>query len=282
MAWGALGLYYKALDHISALEILSHRIVWSVALLVLIVSFNRKWDDVTAILFAPKKLSLFALSALLISINWGFYIYAIVSAQALEGSMGYFIMPLVAVAIGGLFFGERFSKAQIISIALALCGVAFQVISYGQFPWIALTLALSFGFYGMLRKKAPANSVVGLFLETLLISPIALSYLVYCQMNGTLYFLSAPSEMIGLLMLAGPLTAIPLILFAFGARNLRYSTVGLLQYINPTCQFLLAIFIFKEEFDISNLITFSLIWTGLLLYSQDSLRQTRRRKAANS
>ncbi len=282
VAWGTLGLYYKALDQVSALEILAHRIVWSFVFLCVVIAAKKKWHEALSILRAPKKLILFALSALLISLNWGFYIYAIVSGQALEGSMGYFIMPLVAVAIGGVFFEERFSRPQLTAIALALCGVAYQIWSYGQFPVIAMTLAVSFGFYGMLRKKAPADSIVGLFLETLLIAPVAIGLMIYWASQDSLYIADAPGHMILLLMLAGPFTAIPLIWFAFGARNLRYSTVGILQYINPTCQFLLAVFIFKEDFQLDNLITFALIWTGLILYSQDSLRQSRQRKAANS
>lgn len=282
LAWGILGLYYKALDHVSALEILSHRIVWSLAVLSLIITYTKNWQAVARILRAPKTYGIFTLSTVLISVNWGGYIYAVVSGQALEASMGYYIMPLVVVGLGALFFGERFSRTQAIAIGLAAIGVVYQVLSYGQIPWIALMLAFSFSFYGMLRKKAPADSVVGLFIETLLISPVAITAMVYWASQNELYALQAPTQMVLFLALAGPFTAIPLILFAYGARNLRYSTVGILQYINPTCQFLLAVFIFKEEFELTNLFTFAFIWCGLLLYSQDSLRQSRRKKSGNS
>ncbi len=280
ICWGFFGVYFKALDAAPPVEILGHRILWSLLLLALLISIMGKWQEVKAILYQPRKLALFALSALLISINWGFYIYSVVSGQALEGSMGYFIMPLVAVMLGTLFFGERFSITQGLAIALAVCGVLYQIIVYGKPPLIALTLAFSFGFYGMLRKKAPADSMVGLFLETLLIAPLALAYFASLYHQGELHFANAELPMQALLMLAGPVTAIPLILFAFGARRLRYSTIGLLQYINPTCQFLVAIYIFKEPFDSHNLITFAFIWVGLTLYSLSGLQQSRRSKTS--
>ena len=283
IAWGLFSLYFKALDQVSALEILCHRIVWAMVLLSIIITFIRKWHEVIPIITNPRKLGIYALSATLISLNWGFYIYAVVSGQALEGSMGYFIMPLVAVILGGIFFAERFSTAQIIAVLMAFCGVFYQIWQFGDVPWIALTLAFSFGFYGMLRKKAAADSIVGLFLETMLISPIALIAMAYWASQGQLSFIqSGDMGLSGLLMLAGPITAIPLALFAFGARRLRYSTVGLLQYINPTSQFFIAIFIFKEEFDLHNLVTFGFIWAGLALYSQHTYLESRRKKHAHS
>ncbi|SCA55439.1 RarD protein, DMT superfamily transporter [Candidatus Terasakiella magnetica] len=278
--WGAFGLYFKALSEVSALEVLCHRIVWSVAFLALIITLTKKWPHVAEILANRKRLFLFALSAMLISINWGVYIYAVISGQALEGSMGYFIMPLVAVLLGAVFFAERFSKMQGLAIGLALLGVLYQILAYGKLPWIAVSLALSFGFYGMLRKKSPAESVVGLFLETLIMTPIALFYMGFLFSQNALYFTTANIDMQGLLMLAGPVTAVPLILFAFGARQLRYSTVGILQYINPTCQFLLAIFIFLEPFELDKLVTFGFIWAGVLLYSMSIWQQSRAKKAA--
>lgn len=280
MLWGMFPLYFNALNQVSALEILAHRVLWSVFFIAFLITRSRSWPAVADIVFTPRKLAVFALSAGFITLNWGFYIYAVISAQTLEGSMGYFIMPLVAVMMGALFFAERFSKTQGIAIVLALSGVAYQLWFIGELPWIALTLAFSFGTYGMLRKKAPAESIVGLFVETLLIAPLVIAYLIYLGTQGELYFLSAPIEMKGLLMLAGPVTAIPLILFAYGARKLRYSSVGLLQYINPSCQFLVAVFIFMEPFNLHNLITFGFIWAGLLLYSLNTFQISRRNKTA--
>ncbi|WP_417821377.1 EamA family transporter RarD [Terasakiella sp.] len=282
MFWGMFGLYFKALDVVSPIEILAHRIVWSFLLLAVLITYSGNWVAVMQIVRSPRKLIIFALSASLIALNWGFYIYAVVSRQALEGSMGYFIMPLVAVMLGAVFFAERFSRTQAFAIALALCGVVYQLWFVGQLPWIALILACSFGTYGMLRKKAPAESTVGLFLETALITPFALAYMVYLSQQDALYFTTGSWDMSLLLMLAGPITAIPLILFGFGARKLRYSTVGLLQYINPTCQFLLAIFIFEEPFSLHNLITFALIWCGLALYSVNTLHQRRQIKSSQT
>ncbi|NVK19359.1 MAG: EamA family transporter RarD [Methylocystaceae bacterium] len=282
MFWGFFTLYFNALSEVPPLEILSHRIIWSVGLLAFIVTFLRKWPEIIPILLNPRKLAIYGLSALLISLNWGTYIYAVVSGQALEGSMGYFIMPLFAVLLGGIFFGERFSKTQTIAIILAMAGVFYKVAGLGEFPIIALTLALSFGTYGMLRKKASADAISGLFLETLLISPIAVGFMIYWAQTGQFYFLNADLDMQLLLILAGPVTAFPLILFAFGARKLRYSTVGLLQYINPTVQFLLAIYVLGEEFNLHDLMTFGCIWAGLALYSQSIYVQSRQNKKANS
>jgi len=282
LLWGAFGLYFKALHDVSPLEVLAHRITWSMVLLAFIIIAMKKVNELLPILRSPKKLSLYALSALLISVNWGIYIYAVTSGQALEGSMGYFIMPLVAVMLGAIFFGERFSKTQAFAIILALGGVVYQVWNFGELPWIALTLAFSFGFYGMLRKKASADSINGLFIETLLLSPLAIGYLLYSTIQGDLYFMNGSFNIQVLLLLAGPVTAIPMIMFAYGARKLRYSTVGILQYINPTCQFFIAIFIFMESFETANLITFVFIWLGLLLYSFNSLQQTRQKKLENS
>jgi len=275
-------LYFKALDDISPVEILAHRVVWSFVLLTALISYSKNWSAVAQIVFSIRKLVIFALSAALITLNWGFYIYAVVSGRALEGSMGYFIMPLVAVMLGAIFFAERFSKTQAFAIFLAICGVLYQLWFLGNLPWIALILAFSFGTYGMLRKKAPAESTVGLFLETALITPFALGYMFYLYQQGSLSFTSTTPDMVFLMMMAGPVTAIPLILFAFGARKLRYSTVGLLQYINPTCQFLIAIFIFQEPFNMHNLLTFIMIWCGLILYSANSLHQRRQNKAVQT
>lgn len=276
------GLYFKILDHVSPLEILSHRIVWSVGLLAILITALRKWPEITPILLSPRRLAIYGLSALLISINWGMYIYAVTSAQALEASMGYFIMPLVAVMLGGIFFAERFSKPQMIAIGLAVVGVVYQVIFFGSLPWIALCLAFSFGFYGMIRKKAEADAISGLFLETLLISPLALGFMAYAAQHGELHYLASGWDSKVLLMFAGVVTTFPLVLFAFGARHLRYSTVGIIQYINPTAQFFIAVFIFGEAFTFHTLITFGCIWAALLLYSQNSYAQSRRNKRANS
>lgn len=280
--WGTFGIYFKALDEVSPLEILSHRVLWSFVLLSLIISVMKKWGEILPLITTPKQLSLYGLSALLISINWGIYIYSVVSAQALESSMGYFIMPLVAVVLGAIFFGERFSKTQGFAIFLALLGVVYQIWDFGRLPWIALSLAVSFGFYGMLRKKAAADSMNGLFIETLLITPFAVGFMIYQTIGGHFYFLDGSLSMQGLLILAGPITALPLIMFAYGARKLRYSTIGLLQYINPTCQFLIAIFVFKESFNMHNLITFGFIWAGLMLYAYSGIVQARQKKHLNS
>lgn len=274
--WGGFGIYFKALSDVSPLEILGHRVIWSAVFLAILVTLWGKWTNLLSAVSHPRQFLSFCLSASLITINWGFYIYAIVSGQALEGSMGYFIMPLVAVGLGTVFLSERFNKVQVIAIIMALSGVIYQIVSYGKFPLIALALAFSFGLYGMLRKQSTADSVTGLFIETLIITPFALGALFYWGYQGDLAFLTGGLNLQLLLILAGPVTAAPLILFAFGAQRMRYSTVGLLQYINPTCQFCLAIFIFNEAFTETDLITFACIWVGLIIYSTNVYLQTRR------
>lgn len=280
--WGFSGVYFKALGAINAVEILSHRVIWCMVLVGAVLLYQGRWAATCAILRDRGKLLLFTITAILVSINWGLYIYSVNTGQALEASMGYFILPLVAVGFGAISFGERFSRTQGAAIALAACGVLYQIWVFGAVPWIALTLASTFGLYSMLRKKAPVDSLIGLFCETLILTPPALMFMGYLAYNGELGLFNSDWQIQGLLLLAGFMTAFPLGLFNYGAQRLRLSTVGLLQYINPTCQFIVAIFIFKEPFNHDQLMTFALIWAGLVLYSQNSFVMARRNKRQNT
>lgn len=277
--WGTLGLYFKAIDRIGPVEIIAHRVWWAMLFLVGCLTLMRRWADVVALLHQPKAIWLFVMSAALVSVNWGSYVYAIVTERALEASMGYYILPLVAVVFGAVFFKERFNRVQLVAVFCAVIGCGYQVWMVGTVPWLALIIAFSFGFYGLIRKKAPADSIVGLFMETALLTPVALLLMGYWFDQGTFSFVSIDPMLQGLLVLAGPITAVPLLLFAYAARKMPYSTVGILQYINPTCQFLLAVFIFKEPFVRDSLIVFGFIWLGVGIYSVDLLRRLRRNAA---
>jgi len=274
--WGTLGIYFKAIQSIGPLEIIAHRVWWAMLFLVGCITLTRRWPDVVPLFKSRKTLGLFVVSATVVSINWGSYVYAIVSEQALEASMGYYILPLVAVLFGAIFFKERFSRIQILAVLSAAVGCGYQIWSLGTIPWLALIIAFSFGFYGVIRKQAPADSIVGLFFETLLLTPLALLLMTFWAYEGTLAFPNSSWDLQGLLLLAGPVTAVPLLLFAYAARHMAYSTVGILQYVNPTCQFLLAIFVFKEPFQQDSLIVFGFIWFGVFLYSFDMLKRLKR------
>nr|WP_240953378.1 EamA family transporter RarD [Sneathiella chinensis] len=277
--WGVFPLYFRELGAFSALEIIAHRIVWSLLLVLLIILVTGRFAKVRAAFSNRSVLAIFSASTVLIAINWLTFVWAITNGYVLETSLGYYINPLVNVLLGVLFLGERLNRWQGLAVALALVAVLQMTIQAGSFPWISLMLGFSFGFYGLLRKKAPAESVVGLTVETALLAPISALYLVYLfaagdLQNGTIAaggFYEAGDLL--LLMGTGLITAIPLILFAVGAQRLRLSTVGLLQYIAPTMQFFLAIYVFDQPFDPATLIAFGLIWTGLVIYSWDGLRR---------
>lgn len=266
LGWGISPLYFKALSSVAAWDMLSNRIAWSVLLTGLAVLLTRRWPQAEEILFNRRKLRLLALSALMIAINWILFIWSVTHGQALQASMGYFLFPLVSVLLGAIFLKEKLKPRQIASLVLVAAGVGSLMVSHGDLPWIALTLAGTFGLYGLLRKIAPADALVGLFIETLVLAPAAIAYLIWL---GGGAFVSQGPHVALMLLAAGPVTTIPLVLFAIATRRMRLATVGLLQYINPTVQMLLAVLVFGEAFTTAHLITFLCIWSGLLIYSTD-------------
>ena len=276
--WGLLPIYWKSLITVDPLEILCHRIVWSLVFISLVLTVMKGWNNVFAPLRSPKDLTILTLSSLMIGGNWLLYIWAVNTNHVLETSLGYYINPLVNVLLGFIFFRERLKPLQLIAILLAALGVANSIFSHGDLPWISLALAVSFAFYGLLRKIASVESLPGLFLETLVLGPFALAYIVKLQMDGaSALFTQSPS--IDLLLIgAGAVTATPLIGFAFGARRLQLTSLGLLQYLAPTIAFLLGIFVYKEPFTTSHLITFALIWSGLAVYTFESIRSIRKQR----
>jgi chloramphenicol-sensitive protein RarD len=272
LIWGFFPLYFKALAGVTPLEILSHRIVWSVLSLALLLTVLRRWDGVRQAFATPRILLTLSATTLLIAANWLVFIYAVGAGKVLESSLGYFINPLVSALLGVLFLGEKLSRNQKGSFFLAAAGVLLLTIQHGELPWIALTLAFSFGLYGLVRKQASVDAIAGLTVETLLLFPCAVIYLGWLIATGENAFIAGPPHLTLLLACSGILTSTPLIWFAAAAKRLRLVTVGLMQYLVPTLHFILAVFVFHETFTSAHLLSFALIWAGLILYTIDAVK----------
>jgi chloramphenicol-sensitive protein RarD len=270
LIWGLLPIFWKALQTVPALEILAHRIVWSLVVVLLLLAYKRAWRWLPAALRDRRTLLTFLATASFLSLNWFAYIWAVNAGYILETSLGYFITPLVNILLGMIFLQERLRFWQGVALALASSAVLYLTLSYGAFPWIALTLALSFGAYGLLRKIAPLNSLEGLTLETLLMFFPALAYLLTLAVNGRGSFGTTDARTTLLLILTGIITAFPLLLFASGARRITMTSLGFLQYIAPTITFFLGVFVYHEPLSTARLVGFSLIWVALLIYTLDS------------
>ena len=279
-AWGLLPMYWKALVTVDPFEILCHRIVWSLAFIAVILTVLRGWGGTFAAIKSKRDILILTLSSLMIGGNWMLYIWAVNTGHVIETSLGYFINPLVNILFGFLFFRERLKRMQMLAIALAALGVANAVFSHGELPWISLCLAVSFALYGLLRKIAAVESLPGLFLETMILGPFALAYLVMLETNGSAAMLHQSAHIDLLLMGAGAVTATPLIGFAFGARRLPLTVLGLLQYIAPSIAFCLGVFVYREHFTSSHMATFALIWTGLAVYTGDTVHTIRKHRRA--
>ena len=270
--WGLFPVYFKLVASVPAAEVLAHRIVWSVLIAALLITALGRWRAVLAVLADRRTLATLALSAAAISVNWLVFIWAVGHDRVLESSLGYFINPLVSVALGVVVLGERLRRVQWLAVGLAALGVAWQVASVGSLPWVALTLAASFGGYGLLRKVVRADSLTGLFVETALLAPVALAALLALGLAGGGAFRGTGVALDWTLAASGVVTAAPLLLFVAGARRIRLSTLGLLQYLVPTGHLLLAVFAYGEPFALSRLVTFGLIWTALALITWDAWR----------
>ena len=270
LIWGLSPIYWKVLHNIPAFEIIMHRSIWSFLFLLIILVSQRHWNEfMTAIKNRRTFLILFP-TTILLGFNWLIYIWAVNNEHILQASLGYFINPLVNVLLGMVFLKERLRPLQTVSLVLTGIGVLYLTFHYGEFPWIALSLAFAFGLYGLIRKVAPVSSLVGLSMEMLFLSVPALAYIVFIGRKGTgaLFHISIKIDLF--LMGTAFLTAFPLLLFTLGARRLNLSTVGFLQYIAPSCMFLLGVFLYNEPLSSAQILTFILIWTALLIYSTDS------------
>ena len=270
LCWGLAPLYFKAVKAASPAEIVSHRVIWSVLLLGVLVAASGRQRELAPALRPPGRLAIYALTTSLISFNWGLFIWAVNGGHLLEASLGYFINPLVNVLLGVLFLGERLSRLQRVAVALAAVGVALLVLNAGVFPWISLGLAASFGLYGLVRKRAAVDPLLGLLIETSLLAPLALAWLFHLQLAGTSHFGSDP-RLTALLVISGVITSLPLVWFTHGVRRLPLSTMGLLQYLTPTGHFLLAVWLYGEPFTAAHVATFACIWASLAVFTVDAL-----------
>ena len=273
--WGLLPLYFRALGPVPALEVVSHRILWSVVLLLVILHFRRGYAALGRVLTSRRLLLPLVASAALIAANWLIYIWAVQHDHVIGSSLGYFLIPMLNVLLGFAVLGERLTRAQWIAVALAGAGVAVLAAGALSTLWISLGLALSFGFYGLIRKVIPTGPMVGLAAETILLAPFAAAGIALWAARGTLAFGQVPPGIDLLLIAGGAITTVPLLLFAYGAQRLRMATLGLLQYIGPTIQLLLGLFLFGEPLTRAHIIAFPLIWAALALYSWSALRTAR-------
>ncbi len=264
--WGFLPLYFKLLGETSPPVILAHRIVWSVPTALVLIVAAGKWGELTGLWRSPRVMFTLLASSLAIATNWTIYIWAVTNGRVLEGSLGYFINPLITFVFAAIFFGERFKPLQLVALGMATAGVLNQTLVVGEFPWVSLSLALSFAIYGVIRKTTPVDSRVGFGMEAIWLSPVAAAYLMFFLPGGTQAFGNGDPGYVVLLLLAGPVTAAPLILFAMGARRLKLSTIGVLQYIGPSLQFVLALLL-GEVFTPAHAMTFGLIWLGVVIFT---------------
>jgi chloramphenicol-sensitive protein RarD len=279
--WGLFPLYFHPLHEVSAVQVIAHRVVWSCLFVLAWIGLRAEFSALRATLADRKLVWRLAISATLITINWLTYVWGVTHGHVVETSLGYFIGPLVNVLLGVVLLSERLSTAQWAAIALAVAGVGYLTVMTRSLPWIALTLAFTFSTYGLIRKVVKVESLPGLATETLLLVPFAGAYLIWCESAGVGALGHAAPAIDALLVGSGPLTAIALFLFAYGTRLLPYSTVGVLQYITPTLQFMCGVFALHEPFERARAVGFGIIWAALLIYTGEGLRLSREQRALN-
>lgn len=280
--WGLFPIYFKTLHQIGALEMLAHRMAWSLLFLVAVLTVRQQWRWLGPVLRDRPLVARFAASAVLLSANWGIYIWAVNADHIVDASLGYFINPLINVLFGLVFLGERLRRGQWLAVAIAGAGVLWLTWQNGHPPWISLALGFTFAGYGLLRKTAKLGALEGLTLETILLFPVALLYLLFLASRGANGFAAAPFGVQLLLAAAGPITAIPLLLFAAGARRIPFSMLGLIQYVTPTLQLLLGVLLYGEPFGRAQLIGYGAIWLALAVYSLEGLWQATWRRPQRS
>lgn len=271
LIWGLSPIYFKLVAHVPPFEILMHRMVWSFLFLLPLLLLLGRWNKFITVLKSKKTLGLLTATTILVGGNWFIFIWAITNNHILQASLGYYINPLVNVLLAMVFLGERLRWLQAISVIIALTGVLYLTLNIGQFPWVSLTLALTFAFYSLIRKVSSAPALEGLTIETLLLFAPAAGYLYYLnhQGLGAIFNINWQTDL--LLMVSALVTAVPLLLFTIGARRLTFITIGFLQYIAPSSTFLLAVFVYNEPFSTAQAITFTMIWSALALFSIDAI-----------
>lgn len=274
-AWGLLPIYWKFFGDTPAVEVLSHRMIWSAVFLCAILLVQRRWPDLVALLKSPQQVKVLLLTATLLSCNWGLYIYGVNSDRVVETSLGYYINPLVTVLLGFIVLKERLNRGQQLAVVLATAGVGYFIWQLGTVPWIGLGLAMTFAFYGLLRKVVQAGPLVGLAVETLLITPVVLLFVTYLAAQGHSHFGETPAKTL-LFMGAGVVTSMPLLWFNNAAKRLRLATLGFFQYLAPSLALLLGVFLYGEPFTMTHGVTFGCIWAALALFSATSMGARKR------
>ncbi len=273
--WGLIPGYWKFLQRVPPPEILAHRFVWTSLFLIGVLSFQKRWPEVAHI-FRSRRATFFCVTAgIAVATNWFFFIYSVVIGRVLETSLGYFMTPLVNVLFGAVFLRERLTRLQFASVILATVAVLYLSLGYGHFPWIALTLCSSFGLYGLLRKKSGTAAIPGLFIETIMLTPIALTYLLFLNQSASVAFGPSKISLSILLISTGVVTAVPLFWFGYAAHHLPLTTLGFIQYLAPTCSFFLGVFVYHEPFTRGHLVTFVLIWIALAIFTAEAVLRWR-------
>jgi chloramphenicol-sensitive protein RarD len=280
--WGLFPIYWRLLEEVPAIEILANRMVWSFVFVAIVLTIQKDWDLLREVIHNRRIVLTYTLAAILLSINWFTYIWAVNAGYVVEASLGYFINPLVNILLGVIFFGEKLRSGQVAAVVLAGLGVVYLTLNYGSLPWIALVLAFTFGMYGLIKKTARLESMHGFSLETLVLFLPAVGYLFFRQVNGEGALVAQGAGVTLLLILAGPVTSIPLLLFGFSARRIPLSMLGFIQYIAPTLQFMLGVFVYDEPFPPARLVGFSIIWLALLVYTLEGVFINRKIKSEPS
>jgi chloramphenicol-sensitive protein RarD len=275
VVWGFLPLYLKLVGHIPVVEFVAHRAIWSLAVAAAVIVWLGRAGEIGKVLRTPRMLAMGLVTSAIISLNWGTYVWAITAGRTLEAALGYYINPLCSVFLGALLLGEKLERMQWVAIALAVAGVAVLAVESGGLPWLSIALAVSWAFYALFKKTLPIGSVEGFLLEVLILSMPALCYVVWAESSGVGHFGGTGWRDVALLMGGGIATSVPLILYASGAKLMRLSTIGIMQYIAPTIIFLIAVFVFDEPFGQSRLIAFLFIWLSLVLYTWSVWRRRR-------
>jgi chloramphenicol-sensitive protein RarD len=280
LLWGFLPFYMKAVAHIPAVEVVAHRVVWSVPIAGLVLIWLGRTRDISIALRTPRTLMMAVVTAALITVNWSIYVWSIGAGRALETALGYYINPLFSIFLGAVLLKESLDGRQKIAIALAIVAVALLAWESGGVPWVSVGLALSWGFYAFFKKSLPVGPNQGFFLEVMMLTPPAIAFIIYTESSGVGHFGDTGIGDVLLLLGCGVVTAVPLMIYANGAKLLRLSTIGIMQYIAPTMIFVIAVFVFREPFGPYKLVAFVLIWTALAVYSSSLLRSRRARRAA--
>ncbi|PYK07007.1 MAG: EamA family transporter RarD [Verrucomicrobia bacterium] len=275
--WGLVPIYWKLLKAVPATEILAHRFVWTSSFLIALLTWQRRWTELETNVRSRRARLYCLASGAMIAITWFLYIWAVNIGRVIETSLGYFMTPLMNVLLGAIFLRERLRRWQLVSVLLGTLGVFNLTFGYGRFPWVALSLCTTFGLYGLLRKKSGTAAIPGLFIETILLVPLAIAYLIFLNTNGQLMFGSADISLSILLVSTGIVTALPQVWFGHAAQHLRLTTLGFLQYLAPTGTFFLGVFAYHEPFTRNHFITFALIWIALAIFTGEAVMRWRRR-----